>query len=263
MLKRIAPVFAVLILCSCISIGNSGSGEAASVSSEEINVDMDYWITPPKSNELVVIGVSGLQTKREAEITNAREDAARKVSMYYGVQADTASVQSIGSNFLAVFADSEITVEYDRQTDQYIDQLNFDPDRDVFIRKNAVFIRFTYPAAFPGNINYTFGKNSNGSPKWTTSPPHEIGGFMAGVGFSRRQERIRDTLIKSSESAVASIISRLSSSVDAGEVSTFTQGASYVRHQSSGRLTNFTVLEIWIDPATENVWTLAVAQSAQ
>jgi hypothetical protein len=126
-----------------------------------------------------------------------------------------------------------------------------------------VYIRFTYPASFPGNIRYRFDKNPNGSPGWITSPPHEINGFPAGVGFARRQERLRDAVMKSYEAAAAFMVSNISSSLTSGETSTFSQGnTSFVRQQSKGKLTSFLVLETWIDPASEAVWTLVVAQSA-
>jgi hypothetical protein len=55
----------------------------------------------------------------------------------------------------------------------------------------------------------------------------------------------------------------MSSSVTSGETSTFSQGnTSFVRHESKGKLTSFLALETWIDPASEAVWTLFVAQSS-
>jgi len=256
MLKTVTAICLVLNLCACLSIG---SGEIKSEVPE--TVDLNHWITVPKQNELIVIGVSGLQTRREAEIENARRDAAGKISMFYSVQAVVESMQITGG-FLDHVANTSITVEFDQELERYIDRLTFDPERDLFIRDNAVFIRFTYPASFPGNISYHFGRNPNGSPRWTNSPPQEINGFKVGVGFSRRQARIRDTIMRSAESAVAALVSRVSSVVQAGETSTFVFGDTHVRHQSIGRLTHFTILEIWIDPDTESVWTLAVARNA-
>ena len=257
MLKGITVVCVVLSLCACVSIG---SWKTDSASPEK--ADLNYWVTPPTQNELVFIGVSSRQIKPDAEVASAREDAAKKVSMYHGIRADVEAVQNVGTGYLDYFANSKIAVEYDQQIEQYLDKLTFDPDRDVFTRNNVVFIRFTYPAAFPGNISYHFDKNPNGSPKWTSSPPSEIGGFMAGVGFARRQQRIRDTIVKSYESAVASLVTRISSSITASDTSTFTQGTSFFHQQSEGRLANFLVIETWIDPSTEAVWTLAVARNA-
>jgi hypothetical protein len=238
------------------------TGSAGPVSAPFKKTDPNHWITPPNSSELVIVGVSGRMTKRDTEIQNASEDAARKVSMYYGVYAEVESSQYTGAGFFEVAVDTTVKIEYGQQIERYLDRLVFDPKRDVFTRNNAVYIRFTYPASFPGDIDYQFDKNPNGSPKWTTSPPHEINGFPTGVGVARRQERLRDTVMKSYEAAAASFVSNISSSITSSETATSNQGASFVRQQSKGKLTSFLVLETWIDPVSEAVWTLAVARSA-
>jgi hypothetical protein len=262
---RGAAVISALCLCACVSgpwstAAGSGGSSGSEAASEK--TDANHWLTPPAPNGLVIVGVSGRMTKRDTEIQNAREDAARKVSMYYGVYAEVENSQYTGAGFFEIAVDTTVKLEYDQQIEQYLDKLVFDPKRDVFTRNNAVYIRFTYPEPFPGDISYLSDKNPNGNPKWTTNPPHEINGFPAGVGVARRQERLRDTVMKSYEAAAASFVSNISSSVTSGEVATSNQGASFVREQSRGRLTSFLVLETWIDPASEAVWTLAVARSA-
>ena len=264
MFKGLAVIFAVLSLCACLSLGNGTesppAGDGVTQSTVE-KIDTDYWITPPKSNEIVIIGVSNFQRNREEEIASARTDAARKVSMFYGVGALVENIQNI-SGFLDHSTESNVIVEYSDQIDQYIDKLNFNPESDVYVRSNGVFVRFTYPASFPGNINLNFGKNANGSPRWTTSPPGDIGGYVVGVGFSRRHARFRDAVLKSAESAVGSIVSNLSTSLQAKDTATAQQGATFIHHQSQGKISGFLILETWIDPSTENVWTLAVARNA-
>jgi hypothetical protein len=256
MLKGVAVVCSVLSLCACVSFS---PGETSVSPSEETN----YWLTPPKTNELVVVGVSGRQTKREAEIQNACEDATKKVSMYYGIYAEVENSQYTGAGFFEVAVDTKVTIEYDQQIERYLDKLVFDPERDVYDRGNAVYVRFTYPESFPGDISYHhFDKNHNGSPKWTTSPPNVINGHMASIGFARRQERFQDSIIKSFESAAASFVSSMSTSVSADAVTTFTSSASSTHQHSRGRLTHFLVLETWVDPNTEYVYTLAVARNA-
>ena len=257
MLKGGAVVCIILNLCACAGTGAGGIG----LSRSSGTVDLNYWLTPPRQTELVVMGISPPQSKRELEITAARQDAARKISMYHSVQANIENIQNVGG-FLDYFAASDASVEYSQEIDQYLEGLSFDPERDVFTRNNAVFIRFTYPVAFPGTVQYTSGKNSNGSPEWTTNRPQEISGFMAGVGFARKHTRTAETVFKSTESAVVALVSRISSSVNAGETATDTRGGSYVHQQSVGNLSCFLVLETWIDPKTEDVWTLAIAQDA-
>ena len=260
------------ILGGCLSTGTGTPGieqqqpvavhEPPQVVSQ--SMDLYHWITQPGQNQLFVVGVSGRQSRPGAEIDIAREDAARKISMYYRLQVEVENIQSIGSGFFDYFSNSNITVSIDEDIDRYLDRLTFDPERDVFTRNNAVFIRFTYPDPFPGVLHFRSERNAAGRPNWTVNYPDEINGFMAGVGFVRRQERIRDAVRLSSEAAAASLASRISSQLRAGETAietrSSTQSAAYTLHVSSARFTNFLVIETWIDPDSDAVWTLAVAR---
>ena len=125
-----------------------------------------------------------------------------------------------------------------------------------------MFIRFTYPTAFPGYIFYSFMRNPDGSPEWIRRPPQEIGGFIAGVGFSGRLERLRDTMMRSYESAAAAIVSQTSTSIETIDTLIGWQTETHILRQSTGFLTHFTVLEVWIDPRNGAVWTLAIARAA-
>jgi len=125
-----------------------------------------------------------------------------------------------------------------------------------------VFIRFSYPVSFPGNISYVFARNKNGSPEWTTRPPKEINGFIAGVGYSGRQLYIRNTFEKSCNAAAADIISIVSTVMTTSVVSAEGYNSSLIHQQSAGHLSHFLVLETWIDPNTLAVWTLAIARKA-
>jgi len=198
--------------------------------------------------------------RRESEIAAAREDAARKAAMYNGIYASFQTVHSSGTGLLNYYFESETRLDYDRDYEKYLEKLTFDPDRDVLDIDSGVFIRFSYPAAFPANINYSFPKNPNGSPGWITEPPQDINGFRAGVGFARRQYRMRDTFVKSCDSAVAAIVSQSSTVMTTSDTVAESRSSSFFYQSSTGRLTHFLVLEIWIDPDNQNVWTLAVAQ---
>ena len=88
-----------------------------------------------------------------------------------------------------------------------------------------------------------------------------IGNFYAGVGFSGRQLRQSDTIARSYESAVVAIVSQISTTVRTRDTSTGSSSQSMTQ-RSRGNLSNFTVLEIWIDPDTRAVSTLAVARNA-
>jgi hypothetical protein len=117
--------------------------------------------------------------------------------------------------------------------------------------------------SFPGNISYKFAHNQNGSPVWTTNPPKEINGFIAGVGYSGRQFYIKDTFEKSCSAAAADIVSMLSTVITTSGVSADGYSSSLIRQESKGYLSHFLVLETWIDPKTQAVWTLAIAQGAE
>jgi hypothetical protein len=152
-------------------------------------------------------------------------------------------------------------MEYDQEFEKYIDKLTYDPESDVMHIGNVLCIRFSYPADFPGDINYSCAENPNGSPGWTTRPPQEINGLSVGVGFARRQSRMKDTIAKSYESAAAAIVSRLSAAVTTNVSSAENQNSSTIHQTSEGNLSHFLVLETWIEPDTQAIWTLAVAQT--
>ena len=215
----------------------------------------------PERNSLIFIGVSGPQLKPEQEVEVAREDAAKKVSMYHGLAASFVSIQGIGTNALDYQSSSGFQMVYDTELDKYKDRLTYDPERDLSYGDGVVYIRFSYPGNFPVNISYTSRKDSDGNPSWIKSPPQDINGFMAQIGFARRQQRIRDTINKSIEDAVTGLITRSSSSVNTGVSSHNDVSSTFITQESSGRLSNFMVLETWVDPENLSVWTLTVARS--
>ena len=245
-------LFAVLSLCSCASV-NSGPKEIVGTPS---------LLSLPKPDELIIIGISPRLSDKADEINTAREDAARKVSMFHSVWATTETIQNIGAGYFDYYVETITSVDYNQNLEPYMERLSFDPDRDVTRnQEGTIFVRFTYPASFPGNISYYYGKNRDGSPEWTTNPPHEINGFLAGVGRSGRLSRVPDTILKAYEAAAASIASSTSTSITASNTEVQSMTESQIRSRSYERLTNFLVLETWIDPNTRAAWTLAVAQT--
>ena len=246
----------VSVFCACSSLASVDADRVASTAADA------FWLTPPQPGSLHIIGVSGRQSSREAEIENAREDAARKAAMYHGVTVSHESVQEIGSGFLDYYASSETHVDYDEDLEPYMDRLTFDPRRDLLANERGVFIRFSYPALFPGRIAYSFSRNPDHSPVWISHQPQEINGFMAGVGYAARQFRTQDTFAISCNSAAASIVSHFSTTLTSTGISAESWNASVINQTSEGRLSHFLVLEIWIDPRTQAVWTLAIAQGA-
>ena len=219
--------------------------------------------TLPGQNALVILGVSGRQLNHADEIAIAREEAARKASMYHGVTASAVELLSMGPGYLDYIHESYSWVDYEQPFENYTDRLSFDEKKDIFRDRNGnIFIRFSYPATFSGNINYQFERNPDGRPAWINRPPSEIGGFMAGVGRSGRLFRYSDTFRASFEAAAVAIASRASTYIGEDDTSSQNQAAIQTYRRSVGRLTQFLVLETWIDPETSAVYTLAIAQPA-
>jgi hypothetical protein len=253
MVKKLALICAVMILFACASNGTVRTELGSSA------MPPNFLLTLPRPGVLTIIGVSGPLLKRESEIDAAREDAARKAAMYHGIRASYEARQSMGTGIFGNQVSSSLTMTYDEFLEPYMDKLSFDPNHDV-VRNNAVFIRFTYPAAFPGSISYTFTRNLDGSPGWTTRRPQNINGFIVGVGYSARQFRRQNTFIKSYESAVAELVSQLPTQVTITDTIDGSRSTSTMTMLSTGNLSHFTVLEIWVEPNTQAVWTLAIAQ---
>jgi hypothetical protein len=257
MRKIISALCVSLVFCAC-----AGSG-ASTAAKEASGTQGSFWITLPAQGSLIIIGASGRQSKREAEIELAREDAARKAAMYHSVLASIENTQNIGPHSLNYYTDYEINLDYDRDLAKYAASLTFNPNRDVLRVDGGVFIRFSYPYSFPAGISYNFAREADGSPKWVRRPPEEIGGFITGVGFSGRQFYLKDTFEKSCDAAVAALVSRLSTAVSVDMASDRNWNSVLSYQRSIGRLNHFLVLEIWVDPKNQSVWTLAIAQKAQ
>ena len=252
MAGKLAAVLAALLFFSCAST-KSGDGPSATAGG--------FLITAPRPAALTIIGVSGPLQRREDEIAAAREDAARKAAMYHGLKADYETTHTTSPGIFGNSSESSLKLEYDEDLEQYMEKLSFDPNRDIATNNRAVFIRFTYPASFPGSIGYGFARNADGRPLWTITPPAQINGFAAGVGFASRQWRRQDAFVKSYEAALVEIVTRLSANVSTRNTSGGSwNNTSTINIQGIVNLNNFLVLEIWIDPKTQAVWTLAIAR---
>jgi len=223
-----------------------------------------YWITRPSENTLIIIGVSNLQVKRDSEIAAAKEDAARKAAMYHGIRGNIESFHSSGVNYFDFAADSKVELEYDTDYAKYIDRLTFDPEHDVVATNEAVFVRFKYTTA-AAPVDYITSMNDDGRPNWTYSRDvPQINGYITTVGLARNQVRLKDTIRKSSEAAVARMIEDISTQITSTDKSgTGKGGSSQIRTKSEGKLDNFQIIEFWIDPKTGYVYTLAIAKQGK
>jgi hypothetical protein len=220
-----------------------------------------HWIAKPSNNTLTIIGVSNPMVRRQDEIDAAKEDAARKAAMYFGIHGRIESLNSTGANFFDYLYDSDLEITYDTDFEKYKNQLVFDQQNDVLVTHEGIFVRFQYMTAIT-EIDYSAGI-TNGRPDWIkNSERPEFEGYITAVGFSKNQRRLKDTIFKSTENAIVRMIESLSTTVNTKETSAPGRGASSLIHSvSEGELYGFRVIEFWIEPETRYVYTLAVAKA--
>lgn len=262
MRKEPIVIYIMLVLCAC----SSSPAKTASTAPGKAVPHLNHWVTLPEPGHLTIIGISARQSTRESEIAIAQEDAAKKISMFHGVTVAAEAVHSIGAGFLDYYVDSNADLDYDRDLEKYIEKLSYDPERDIMSNDGVIYVRFTYPAVFPGAINYSPGKKRpDGSPEWTTRPPSNMGDFFVGVGHSGKRQRLRDGILNSYEYAAAAVAAQISTSVESSHVidSATYRNDTLITRKSAGELRYFTVIEIWINPDNGEVWTLAVAKNAE
>jgi hypothetical protein len=123
----------------------------------------------------------------------------------------------------------------------------------------AVFVRFTCPAAGAKNLHYESAPLVNGQPPWIRRPP-AIDRYITALGFAGPQRYVWETVHKSYENAAAALIAAYSIHMETLDMDYAGRGAvSYITGTAEGELTGFLALEMWTDPATKAVWTLAAA----
>ncbi|GHV73026.1 hypothetical protein AGMMS49940_03280 [Spirochaetia bacterium] len=257
----------MLLLCVCAGSANVPRLSSAP-SSPPAPLAFNFLATTPAHNELVFLGVSGRRLWRKDAVRAALEDAARKVALYHGVEGHFTQQGSRGLGFF----DSEAVVEKELIFDEGLyknigKDLQYNPDTDVYEYDDTIFVRTRY-AGNGFTINYPRSPPQE-KPVWISSPPWSFEGFVAGVGYANRHKYLKDAIIKSYEAAVYAIIRNTSNTIG-GSVDTYKDSANTLGSvdvntaytvSSSAILKGFYVLEIWIDPATKAVWTLAVAIS--
>jgi hypothetical protein len=257
--------FGVLV-CSVFLFSCTGSPD----SKVSPAVDGDFWNLSPvnEKNELIFIGVAGVRINQQEAIDLALEDAARRVAFFQAVSGELLQRVEIGTGFLDYRSENQATLHYDEEGyRKYRDVLVFDPEQDVRIEHQAVFVRTRYQASRSFLIRHRYAAKYE-RPQWVDNPPKQISDFWVGVGFAGPRLYHKDTVIASYENAVFSIIASISNTVtakiettqDSGR--TFSSFSAINSHEvsASGTLRGFYVLETWTDPATKAVWSLAIAE---
>jgi hypothetical protein len=221
---------------------------------------MGYFLTVPENGALVVIGVAGRGPNQTEERDAALDNAAHKVALYQGITGKEIREHRTDGSFSGFSITVETDIVYDTDYGKYREALRYDEAKDVLRTVEAVFVRCTYPVQVVNSIPYT---PANGKPAWIHTPPQEIFGLLAGVGFAGRQRYLTQTITKSYENAISALLSLVSTTMAVHEIGDTRHGAvSEMVEVSEGVLNGFLVLETWIDPQTKSVWTLAVAKEA-
>lgn len=221
-------------------------------------LEPEHWVTLPGNGFLTVTGVSGRRLRRNWELESAREDAARKALWYYGLKGSirTVSVSGPDARFTT---DTSLEPLRAGELPAIRNALRFDPETDVLRTGNAVFVRFTCPAPGAESLNYESAPLADGRPGWIRRPPR-IAGYTAAVGFAGKRRSISETVNKSCENAAAALLAARSIHLETLDLDYAGRAASRITGTAEGELTGFMVLELWIDPATKAVWTLAAAR---
>ena len=220
------------------------------------------WVSLPADGLLTIIGISNRRLRRDEEIESAKDDAARKALLYQGLKGKMRIVDISKPGPNGAYFNTETSLEPLSAGDlpAIREALRFDPDQDVFRTGSAVFVRFTCPAPGAERPDYRPAVVVSGQPEWTRRSPR-IAGYNTAVGFAGKRRYIRETVSKSYENAAAELIAARSIHMETIDLDDTRRGAaSYITGTAEGELQGFVVLEMWIDPKTGAVWTLAAAR---
>ncbi|MDR0644092.1 MAG: hypothetical protein LBG05_04125 [Treponema sp.] len=227
--------------------------------------DKNFWNMSAENGEAIIIGVGGRKISEAETIKGAVEDAARRVSLFNQISATVTYTERIGDGFLDYFIDNQQNIVFNEDYLGYIDSLKYDPKTDVLITNNAAFVRTRW--TLPTSFKVSYAPHNQGRPSWADNPPPTIGGMITGVGYSSPLMYHR-AYIASYENAIYSIAIRVNGNVKAGKVNYQGEGAFEYSNSSESTMTasalikGFYVLQVWIDPKTNGVYTLAIAQEA-
>ena len=277
-MKRFYPLFLFFLLfvigCSSMSsimdsFGIGSIGTIVNTSDISDAVASSFFLSTPTEDGIVFIGVVGKRRDPKETLQLALEEAARRVAVFYKVQGEYLSEINIGSGAFDYTNNTQTMLRYDEEgSRQYVDALRHNPDTDAIEIDNTLIIRTTYPSSLPAPVSFrpTYARG-NGKPDWVDNPPLQIEGYEVGIGYAGRHSTISAACTVSYNNAIFSIVrnvgtrSRSSDLLYQATDSLFaykTLNENMIHAQAS--LENFYVLDMWIDPQTKVVWTLAIAK---
>jgi len=222
--------------------------------------DPIHWVTRPSGNVITVVGIAGRKRNQDEAIADALADAARRVSLYYGVYGEVTTILVEGNNLLDYYANMSYSLDIHNAAESYTGALTFDKEKDVYEKDGAVYVRVRY-SGVQGVPPYK-SEVSGGKPSWVDNNIVDIPGFLAGVGMSKNKGSPQKTYIGSYELALASLVSTLSSQLETSMVDLERRGRiNQSVERSKGTLSSVMILETWFDKKNNAVWTLLAAKA--
>jgi hypothetical protein len=229
-----------------------------SVSSVAEMYKKGYWVTRPSDGEIRVVGISGRKSNLDDAIASALDDAARRVALFHGLHAKSASVLNQGQGNLDYYADMDYWLTINNEANLYSGELVFDKDSDVLEIDGQVYVMAKYSGGL--SIPAYSSVMRDGVPNWVNDFVLEIPGYLTGIGMSKNKGSPQRTYQGSYENAIVHMLSRSSSQVTGGVVDIEGGKMNQNITTSEGDFTNVMILETWFDRKSGAVWTLLVAK---
>jgi len=254
---------AALFLSACAQLPLREAGDSFSMPAQW---ESGRFVLASSEGALVVIGISSRLARRADEIDAAKNDAARKVALFYGLEGRVEFFQRSGASVFDFIAESSVDLRpFIQDHERFLDRLFFDPDRDVLLFDSGSLVRFTYGAQVSRVATPSSRLDAQGRPEWAGGANLPwIAGHLTAVGFSQNQIWLRDTAMRSAQAAAARMIMAGGSDMRIFEIDAPGQGSvSYISSRSEGILVDFRIIEFWIDPWDMSVYTLAVGRLAR
>jgi len=201
----------------------------------------------------------------------ALENAAQRVAMFHRVAGEYLSENNIGSGAFDYSYNVQTRLYFDQEgSKQFVEALSYNSDKDAVEIDNAFILRTTFASSLSNPIKYRpTHRKSDGKPDWVENSNIKIEGYEVGIGYAGRHSTMAATCDTSFKNAIFSIIrtvqttARVSDMLYQATDSLFaykTANENLIYAQAS--LDGFYVLDMWIDPKSKAVWTLAIAKKA-
>jgi hypothetical protein len=231
-----------------------------------LSSEQAFWDLRPRGNELVFIGAAASRRDRDESIAYALADAALKVAWFYSMSGTVDVAQKLNNTYNDVQIGITYQLKEDIDFEHYIESLTYNMDSDILETQNTLFLKTHYTPAARLNVQYR-RDHKNGVPEWISHSIDNISGFLAASGFAVHHQLDGDTYMQACKDAFFSLLQEVNRTISDENMSIEQNGNVYTQstsiQHSSATLEGFYVLDIWIDPQTQDMWTLAIAKLPQ